>query len=635
MDIVQPNRPGPSQHGRRATAAAGLLVALLIAVCPGLAEKAEAADGQPAVLILDQSAGLSAYQEIIAHLRTTVLAEAKTPPVFYSESLDLSRFASEDHSRILDAYVRGKFRDIGIDVIVALGARALDFAKTLRRSEGWSDLPVVFAVVPDRAFKQLEFPPNVTGQTVRLSLMNAVVAAKALVPGLKRVAMVGDRIESQTFRFPLAEELPAVRSQVELLDFTGLPMRELTERVAALPNDAAIIYTSINIDGDGRVFAPADALMEIAKAANRPIVVDIESHVGRGATGGFVLVPSQVGRQAGLLTARVLGGESAAAIPVSVADVIRPVFDWRLLQKWSVSENDLPAGSEIRFREPSMWQQYRWRVIVVAAFMLLQTALIFGLLYEDRRRRIMEASHQTLLGELGHVNRIATAGELTASIAHEIRQPLATIVSAGSAGLNWLSAKTPDLQEVRLNLQTIVNAGHRADGVLKTIRAIFRHEAPAHVRLSINDLIRDVLALTVRKIEAEQIVLRTDLKRDPEPEVRGDPIQLQQVLLNLIVNAVEAMSTDSTKGHELLIRSTDMAGCAIITVHDTGVGIAADTIDRIFDAFVTTKAGGMGLGLTICRSIVESHGGRISVAAAAGRGMVFTVSLPLAEGQSQ
>lgn len=118
------------------------------------------------------------------------------------------------------------------------------------------------------------------------------------------VALVGDRLESQTFRFPLAEELPAVRSQVEILDLTGLPMRELTARLSSLPEDAAVIYTSLNVDGDGRVFAPGDAFMEVARAANRPIVVDVEPHVGRGAAGGFVLHPSLVGQQAGRLAAR-------------------------------------------------------------------------------------------------------------------------------------------------------------------------------------------------------------------------------------------------------------------------------------------------------------------------------------------
>jgi signal transduction histidine kinase len=633
MDIVQPNRPKALRRSRVALMAFALLAAWLIAVFSGLAAKAKADAASPAVLILDQSAGLSAYQEIIDELRTTVLAEAKAPPVFYTETLDLSRFTSVDHSRTLDVYLQSKFRNVSIDIIVALGAHALNFATTLREIAGWGSVPVVFALVPEGALKKLELHPNVTGQAVRVSLANSVVAAKALVPGLKRVALVGDQIEKQTFRFSLADELPVVRSRVDLLDLTGLPMQELKVRLASLADDAAIIYTTINVDGDGRVFTPIDALKEIAKTANRPIVVDVETHMGRGATGGFVLVPALTGQHAGRLTARVLNGESASAIPVSIADVFRPVFDWRLLQRWGVSESDLPAGSEVRFRQPSMWEQYRWRMAAVILAVLLQTALILGLLYEDRRRRIVQASNQALLGELEHVNRIATVGELTASIAHEIRQPLATIVSSGAAGLSWLSAKTPDLEEVRISLQTIVNAGHRADGVLKNIRAMFRHEPPAHVQFGVNELIRSVLALTVRQIEAEQIVLRTELKI-PEPHVRGDPIQLQQVMLNLIVNAIDAMS-DAAKGQELLIRSTVEDGCVVVTVEDTGVGIAADKIDEIFNAFVTTKAGGMGLGLSICKSIVDSHGGRISVAPAASRGMVFTVSLPLAEHESQ
>jgi signal transduction histidine kinase len=595
----------------------------------------QARDSQPAVLILDQSAGLPAYTDIIASLRSSIVAEAKGPAVFYAENLDLSRFQNPDHSRVLESYLLGKYRDVGIDVIVALGTRALDFATTLRRMGPWSDIPVVFAAVPAQALKRLEFSPRVTGKTVHLSFANAIVAAQALVPGLKRVALVGDPIESQAFRFHFADELTAVRSSIEMLDLTGLSVRELKSRLASLPRDTAIVYTTINVDGDKRVFAPGEALSEIAKTANRPIVVDVENHVGRGATGGFVLVPSLVGQQAGTLTARILGGENPSAIAVRMADAIRPVFDWHQLQRWGVDERNLPPGSEVRFRELSMWEQHRWRVIVIVAVLMMQTLLIFGLLYEDRRRRLVEVSNQTLSAKLGHVNRVATAGELSASIAHEVRQPLATIVSSGSAGLNWLNARTPDLEEVRINLQTIVSAGHRADGVLKSVRAMFRHDAPPQVWLNINDLIREVLALTARKIEADQITLRTALADTPMPLVRGDPIQLQQVLLNLIMNAVDAMILDSTKGNELLVTSNVENGSVLVTVADTGIGIAPDKIGTIFDAFVTTKFGGMGLGLSICKSIVESHGGRISAAPAAGRGSAFTVALPLAEVQGR
>jgi len=501
---IQRGRDRPARYGSATLSAFGVLFLGLFAIASAFQSESQARERQPAVLILDQSAGLPALAEIIASLRKTVLAETKIPPTFYTETLDLSRFPGAAYQRTLDAYLEGKYRDVHIDVIVALGPRALDYAMTLRKG-AWSALPVVFGVVSQEALKQPEPSHNVTGHTIRLSLSNLNAAAKTVVPNLKRIALTGDPLETQAFRFHFADELIEAKAQLEIIDLTGLPMRELKARVAQLSDDTAIVYTSINIDGDKVVFTPGDALAELAASANRPIMVDVENHVGRGGTGGFVAVNARLGSEAGRLTARILGGESASAIPVSAADVLRPIFDWRQLQRWHVSEGDLPPGSEVRFREPTMWEQYRWRIVLIAAAMLLQTALIFGLLYEDRRRRIAEASAHKLLGELGHLNRIATAGELTASIAHEVRQPLAAIVSSGAAGLNWLNAKVPDLDEVRINLQTIVNAGHRADNVIKNIRAMFRNETPPHVALDVNDLIQEVLTLTARKLDADHI----------------------------------------------------------------------------------------------------------------------------------
>jgi len=289
----------------------------------------------------------------------------------------------------------------------------------------------------------------------------------------------------------------------------------------------------------------------------------------------------------------------------------------------------LPGDSVGLLVEPSIWERHRWRIVSVLGVFALQSALIMGLLYESYRRRNAEAHAQVLSIELAHANRVATAGELTASIAHEIRQPLAAIVVAADAGLNWLNNKVPELGEARKALKHIINEGHRADDVIRNIRAIFSKEETPRVRLDVNEIVDGVLALASHKLSAHQIRLRTDYAT--APMVLADPVQLQQVIMNLVMNAIEAMDSVTDRVHVLQLKTETESrlGHVSITVEDSGPGIAPDHLEQIFKPFFTTKRGSMGLGLAICKSIIDAQGGRLTVAAAHPFGTTFRITLPL------
>src|SRR6516165_3866508 len=275
----------------------------------------------------------------------------------------------------------------------------------------------------------------------------------------------------------------------------GLTMRELRQQVATLPDHTAIVYTAIYSDGEGTYYPPADALAFIAETANRPVVVPAESNIGRGGIGGFVMIPSLIGESVGELALRVLNGESAATIPTDLGNVVRPVFDWRQMQRWGIRESSLPPGSEIRFREVTAWDQYRDQILFAGAAILLQAALIAWLLLERHRRQRAEIAVRDTISNLVHVNRAATAGELTASIAHEVNQPLAAMVANANAGARWLAAATPDIGEAEAAFKRIIAAGHHAGDVVATVRSLFKQRAEERVNIRINDLIHDALSL--------------------------------------------------------------------------------------------------------------------------------------------
>ncbi len=257
-----------------------------------------------------------------------------------------------------------------------------------------------------------------------------------------------------------------------------------------------------------------------------------------------------------------------------------------------------------------------------------ETACLEGLLTDITSRKQAEtALHQTQT-ELAHATRMTTLGELAASIAHEINQPLGAIVADTTAAINWLATDHPDLDSVREALAAVVKDGHRAADVIQRIRDFARKTDPRKARLDANDVVRDVVPLVRTEILRHGVSLRTELAA-ALPSVMGDRVQLQQVVLNLIVNGIEAMSSVGDRPRELVIRSRRHEGDQVlVAVQDSGIGIDPTSLDQLFDAFFTTKPSGMGMGLSIARSIVESHGGRLWAAPNADHGATFQFALP-------
>jgi PAS domain S-box-containing protein len=243
-----------------------------------------------------------------------------------------------------------------------------------------------------------------------------------------------------------------------------------------------------------------------------------------------------------------------------------------------------------------------------------------------------EQAEQALLkaqAELAHVTRVTTLGELTASIAHEINQPLAAIITNAEACLSWLDRTPPDLGAAKRSVEWIVDDGNRASEVIRRVRALAKKTAIEKAPLDINVVVTDVMALVARELTSHDIELRMALA-PTLPPIFGDRVQLQQVIINLVMNGIEAMQAITGRRRELLIASGEDDGPGVaVAVTDSGIGIADHDAERLFNPFFTTKSGGMGMGLSICRSIVEAHGGRLSVAGNASVGATFRFTLPL------
>jgi len=240
-----------------------------------------------------------------------------------------------------------------------------------------------------------------------------------------------------------------------------------------------------------------------------------------------------------------------------------------------------------------------------------------------------------LEAELAHINRVSMMGELAASIAHEVNQPLSGIVSTGGACLRWLAGDPPNVEEAREAVRDIVRDGKRAGEVIARIRALTKRTAPPKEVLDVNETIREVLAIVGDEAKRKGVVIRTQFADDLSP-VSGDRVQLQQVLLNLVMNAMEAMSGVGERARQLVITTRSIDEDRVqVTVEDSGIGLDPNTMARIFEPFYTTKSGGMGMGLSISRSILQNHGGRLWATANEGTGASFHFTLPKYQGEEQ
>jgi PAS domain S-box-containing protein len=286
------------------------------------------------------------------------------------------------------------------------------------------------------------------------------------------------------------------------------------------------------------------------------------------------------------------------------------------------------AVTQLRRRDGSaMWSHIYFSIILENDS---KPRLIIATALDITDHKAAEEAARTAQSELAQVARLTAMGEMSASIAHEINQPLAAIVANGNAGLRWLANGAPDLDEVRATLKRIVSDGHRAGKVISGVRTLFKKNVQARGPIDVNDLVREVLALVRGELESRRVTVETELGQ--LPPVFADRAQLQQVILNLITNAIDAMGAVSDRPRVLRVRSERCEpGKIMLTVHDSGPGIEKKNIHRIFEPFFTTKSNGTGMGLSICRSVVESHGGQLMASHGHPHGAVFQIVLPIVE----
>jgi PAS domain S-box-containing protein len=692
-------------------------------------------------------------------MHATFAADGGNRFELHSEFLDVARFPGEEQRLRQRDFFREKYRERPPDVVIAVGGDAFAFM-TEHRSELFAGAPIVYCSVAGDPHPKNLRDSTIADVPVPATAARTLETILRLQPDTSRVAIISgsgprDLKYAEVFR----DDLATFGNRVAITWLTNHSMEELRGELSRLPDHTVVLYLTMFQDATGRVFRPRQALDAFAPASRVPIYGYYETYLGHGVVGGFVVPFEEIGQNAAQLAIRILKGENAQTASRSESYQPVPMFDWRQLQRWRISEKLLPPGSVIRFKGTTYWERNQRLIITALSLCILEALLIVALLAQLRRRRLAEATlreneqrmslavdaanfgiwirdlarneiwasdkWRRLVGfgpserleferilkrlhpddremvrqifeealadggtydtefrvmlpdgemrwisshgqieldtsgrpvrlrgasrdvtagkqaeqetvrlrqEVAHVGRVSMMGQLASALAHEINQPLGAILRNAEAAELFLDNASPDLDEIRAIVADIRKDDQRAGSVIDRMRGLLKRQPLDTRALDVGELANEVRALVRADAAERQVKLEVNVPPDL-PRVRGDRVHLQQVLLNLILNGMDAIDGASPDNRRISITARLAAARNVeIAVSDTGSGIPRDKVQHVFESFFTTKPSGMGMGLPISRTIIEAHGGRIwAENNNNGGGATFRFTLPLAE----
>jgi len=705
-------------------------------------------------------------------LKAAVHEQYPTGLDFYDEYLDVDRFPYSARSAQLTRYFEEKYQRFRPDAIVAEGAPALRFILD-RLLDLFPDVPVVFGGAFEPLVDFSSLPAHVVGRREQLPFAPTYSLARALQPDAERVVLIGGATRNDSLLIAEARrQITPLLKGTQMVTYQDWSYAGLIDSLRHFPPRTFVLLSDFSRDQRGGKFIPGDLIASLARVASVPMYGIARNWVGDGIVGGGVMDFGDDGMRTGKILVRVLRRAPNEPMPAVEVAAARLVVDWRQLQRWDLSGDRLPPGTEVLFRPPSIWERYRGEILAVVGLVIVESLLIALLLVEQKRRvsaqrvvegqvayeRVMRALTTELVsrspaevpvaleealpkvarfagatagvlaitpddasavapclvwtdaedavrrcvsradalvgidghhleipliveqvtygilelyrargmawppdmatrigamgdliagalararsrraleqtrGQVEHMARVATVSGLATAVSHEMRQPLAAIRMNAEAGNLFLARTPPDVEEAREALQAIVRDDVRASEVVEHFRALLRKQDPISTTVDLNEVCRNTAKLVEHEVTGRRARLVLRLGADVPP-VRGDPVQLQQVLINLTLNALDAVSA-STSDREAAISTATSNGDVEVHVSDTGPGLSAVVQQRLFEPFFSTKPHGLGMGLTIVRSIVERHHGHLRAENRSVRGALFTVTLPAGEASS-
>jgi signal transduction histidine kinase len=618
-----------------AAARVRLCVCLLVlaAILPGSASGAPR--GEPKRVLILHSFGreFRPWSEYALRIKEELQRQARWPVDLQEHTLLTARFNNPGPEAPFVDYLRSLYADRPPDIVLSIGAPAARFIQKYR-AQLFPGTPMVLTAVEQRLVDGTLLTNNDTVISVYNDFSGFFGSILRVLPDTKTIAVIIGASPLEKFWLNEAKrEAKPFESRVAFVWYADLSFEEILQRSATLAPHTVLFWGLMSVDAAGVAHEGDLALRSLHAVANAPIFSFQEAFFGGDTVGGPMHSIAESSRKTVDATIRILGGEKPADIKIEPIGFASPKYDWREMQRWGISERNLPPGSAVLFREPSIWKKYSWQIALIASVILVQAMLISLLLDERRRRRLAEVESRQRLAELAHVNRYSAAGELTTTIAHELSQPLGSILTNTETAESMLKGASPNLDELREILADIRRDDHRASEVIRRLRSVLKKTPFEMTEIDLNETVQEVIGLVGAVARGRAVALKCTTT-SAGLRVKADAVQLQQVVLNLIMNAIDAISQAEAKVREVSVTTSRSAACAEIKVSDTGPGMAADDLKNVFNPFFTTKPQGMGMGLAIVRTIVEAHHGQISAENQLSGGALFTIRLPIGPGKA-
>ena len=579
------------------------------------------------VLVVHTSNRLSGYGIAVeSGLRQVLDANPAQPVEIFSEFLDEPRFGGDRYELTVTTYLHDKYADHPIDAVVAGGDAALEFILR-HRDQLFPRVPVLYLGVTSLALQSMPpLPPDVVGVPIVWDFAGTVEMALKWHPRATRLVIVQGASIQDDWESVITPQIAPILGHVQAEYLIGLPPPTLQKRLRELGSDSVVLTMGFHRDRDGGFYVPGDAIALIVAASSAPVYSAADVALGSGVVGGSMLNYEGTGRQYGQILERLFSGQPDwKRMPDSNPSSLQ--VDWRQVKRWGIDPELIPPDAIVKFRPPTLWQAYRNAVVAAVTVILLLSALVVSLLLERQRRRTAEIAVQKQHIELAHASRLAVAGELTAAIAHEINQPLGAAQTYADTTELILQAGGDRREDLLRLVGRIRNDILRASEVIKRLRNLLARQETRRQPLDLNAALTDVAVFLRPELERRDMALALRPAATPAG-ILGDETQIQQVLINLIMNAMDASADAPADRRTIIVQVEFAAGIYSISVKDRGSGFTDDDLSKLFDSFFSTKRTGMGLGLSIARTIVEAHGGTIQAENAPGGGAIFHVQLP-------
>ncbi len=591
-----------------------LLAAILQALTPFRAEASDTRTDEPVQILLLHPDDLHAREVELADkaTRDALFAALPQPIEIHSEGFETLRLtgAHLQEAAFIEELLH-KYASHPPNLIVA---HAEMFAVVLRhRAALWPRTPLMLVDVAEQRILAGEVAPEIPKITVGVDFAGTIGIAQRMQPTARRITVIFGTSEHDRYwgRHAL-RMLDSYRDRIEIQTTDDRPLDETLRAVRDMSRDSIVLYISVTRDQAGRSYLTTEVAQQIAAASNAPVYSPYGSLIGLGVMGGSIALSSEAKSLAiGEIARRLLNGEPASDIPKPRPALPVCSIDWRAVQHWGLDASRIPPGCTILFREQSFLAKHRSDAIAGAILLCVLAPLVAAFWYQRGLGKRAQAEVRKQRAELARAGRLASAGQLTASITHELNQSLTAILSNAEAGALLLSQKNPPLQEIKQIFDDIGADDIRAAEVIRRLRGLLTKQVIERQIIVFQDIILETVKMVEPAVKSQQVSISLQLC-DAAATLEGDRVQLQQVMLNLLLNSIDACKDLPPERREIRVYSDlEESGSMNVSVSDNGAGIPPERLSKVFEPFVSTKPDGMGLGLFLVRTIVEAHGGNV------------------------